>query len=309
MRKIVFGDTPIPAGVGLGMKPPQTETAVWLHGLGDPIDVTFRHSIACANPFTICIAFEKDRAVKIKDRNLRLKFCRRDDRERVLGEMVLEANLNVPLGNLEAVLFTVRKSRNYCLPAPRLWAYDLSRTWVNWRRTDASALKMSIAGMRAMAVMFIRPHLVALASLRHDAGGNLFPVNLMGDLGEKYFAFALVEGRAAALGVERAGRIALSSAPFSQERTVYKLAPNHFRAAIDWAELPFALRPSNTFHIPVPVFARRVRELEVLSTRRLGSHRLFLARTVAEEKLEECEELYIVEGYFQAWRIRKLGAA
>jgi hypothetical protein len=134
------------------------------------------------------------------------------------------------------LLFEVRKTKNNCLPLARLWAHDLLRAHRNWRRTDASALKMTLRGMRAMTVMFIRPHPVSLVS-HYDAGGNIFPMNLMGELGGGYFAFALVDSREAAIGVESARRIAMSSVPFPQASLVFQLAPNHFRESVDLEQI------------------------------------------------------------------------
>ena len=43
----------------LGQQGPQQEITVWLHGMAAPLDVTNHHSLACASPLTICVAFEK----------------------------------------------------------------------------------------------------------------------------------------------------------------------------------------------------------------------------------------------------------
>jgi hypothetical protein len=306
---MIFGDTLLPHGVTLGLREPQGEIAVWLYGLGEPIDVTERISMACAAPFTICIAFEEYRGPNEEQmRRLRLKFCERNGQRRVLGELSLRPAGRVPVHGSRMLLFEISKTKSHCLPLLRLWAHDLLRAWKNWRRTDPSALAMSLGGMRAMTVMFIRPHAVALGS-HSDAGGNIFPMNLMGELGNGHFAFALVNKREAALGVERAGRIALSSVPFPQAAIAFQLAPNHFREAADWDALPFETKASATFDLPVPAFASRVRELEILHSRPLGSHRFFVARVVQDTGATECENLHvenlhIIDGIYHAWRIK-----
>src|SRR5277367_3255589 len=57
IRRIVFGDALLPQAFTIGLVDPQTEITVWLHGVGAPIDITRHHSMACADPFTVCIAF------------------------------------------------------------------------------------------------------------------------------------------------------------------------------------------------------------------------------------------------------------
>src|ERR1700756_2046378 len=91
IQRMVFGNTLLPQEFFLGLADPQTEIAVWLYGMGTPLDVTFRHSMACAAPFTVCIAFDEDRKPSEKDLgNLSLKFCERDGQKRVLGEICLK---------------------------------------------------------------------------------------------------------------------------------------------------------------------------------------------------------------------------
>jgi len=305
LRKLIFGDTLLPHGVTLGLAEPQAEIAVWLEGLGAPVDVTERISMACAAPFTLCMAFDEEQNPDRREiRRLRLKFCERGGRKRVLGELSLSPSERVLLGGVTVHLFRVRQTKDHCLPRARLWAHDLLRACRNWRRTDASALKMSLKGMRAMTVMFIRPHPVVLVSHAQD-GGNIFPMNLMGDLGCGYFAFALVDSRAAALGVERAGAVALSSVPFAQALLAFQLAPNHFRASADWKSLSFVTRTSTAFGIPVPGFARRVRELKIVYAQTLGSHRFFVAKIVRDDgPSAECETLHLIDGIYQSWRVR-----
>jgi flavin reductase (DIM6/NTAB) family NADH-FMN oxidoreductase RutF len=137
---------------------------------------------------------------------------------------------------------------------------------------------MTLVEQRAAMVTFIRPHPLALVSITGEAGGNIFPMNLMGELGHHYFAFALKDSRLAAHLVRRAGRIALSSVPLPQSSVAHQLAINHTKQSIDWNQLPFAVKMSTVFNIPVPVFAMRVREMEIEKVLPIGSHTFFVAR-------------------------------
>jgi len=304
IQKIVFGDTFLPQEFFLGLADPQTEITVWLHGMGLPLDVTRRHTMACAAPFTVCIAFDEGQKPSAKDlRRLTLKFCERGGQRRVLGEIGLKlATIILDVG-LILILFEARSSTNYCLPKIRLWVHYLFHLYSRRRKVDTSGMKMSFLERRAAMVMFIRPHPVSLVSLADEAGGNIFPMNLMGDLGNGYFAFALKDSRRAAHLVERTGCIALSSVPLSQASLAYQLAINHTKESIEWGQLPFATKESTTFNIPVPVFAQRVREMEVRKVRSIGSHILFLARIVRDETFSENLGLCVIHGFYQAWRL------
>jgi flavin reductase (DIM6/NTAB) family NADH-FMN oxidoreductase RutF len=162
---------------------------------------------------------------------------------------------------------------------------------------------MSFLERRAAMVMFIRPHPVSLVSLAGETGGNIFPMNLMGELGDGYFAFALKDSRRAAHLVERTRRIALSSVPLSRASLAYQLAVNHTKECIEWSQLPFATKVSSAFNIPIPVFTQRVREMEVMKAHSLGSHKFFLARIVHDETFSESIGLSVIHGFYQARRL------
>lgn len=308
IKKVVFGETLLSQEFFLGLPEPQTEISVWLHGLGAPIDVTHRHSMACAAPFTICVAFDDDAKPGQTSRNsLTLKFCERDGARKVLGEIGLKWMTNISMVDFELGLFEARSSANYCLPAVRLYAHYLMHTYADRGMSGASGMGMSFLERRAAMVNFIRPHPVALVSLSQGNRGNIFPMNLMGELGRGYFAFALKDCRKAAHLVEACGRIALSSLPMSHGQLAYQLAINHTKDFIDWDQLPFATKASPKFTIPVPAFAPRVREMEVRKVQPVGSHIFFVAFNVADVVYSSLPVLHVVHGFYQAWRLKGRG--
>ena len=68
-----------------------------------------------------------------------------------------------------------------------------------------------------MIVFYICPRRpVALVSVVHGNIGNVFPMNLMGSIGNGHFCFALNSVTPVASLGERAGAIALSSIPLQQ---------------------------------------------------------------------------------------------
>lgn len=235
-----------------------------------------------------------------------LKFCERDGERRTLGQIVLDGRRtsSIAASGLQLLLFEAQSSANYCLPKTRIWAHYLLQRYSLWRKADSAGVKMSFLERRAVMVMFIRPHPVVLVSLENDAGGNIFPMNIMGGLQRDYFAFALKNSRLAARLVEHSGRLALSDVPLSQTSLAYRLGVNHGRPSIDWSSLPFATKLSAQYGIRVPVFAHRVREMEIETVRNLGSHTFFVARIVRDERSSDAVGLNIVHGFYQAWRLR-----
>jgi flavin reductase (DIM6/NTAB) family NADH-FMN oxidoreductase RutF len=300
IKTLMFGNTLLPQEFTIGLEEPQTEIAVWLHGMGAPRDVTYRHAPACSAPFVICVAFDETPGRKVLE-GLSLQFRERGGAERVLGEIGLKRSSASSAGP-GLLLFEARSSRNFCLPKRYLCAHYLLDAYKHWRST--SEIKMSFLERRAAIATFIRPHPVALLSLAGDDGGNIFPMNLMGELGNGCFGFALRETRQSSRLVESAGRIAVSSVPVSQAALAYQLAGNHTKRSIDWDQIPFAAKMSARFGIPVPVFALRVRELEIEKVHKIGSHRFFVGRIVCDESYATSRGLNVIHGFYQAWRLK-----
>jgi hypothetical protein len=307
VQRLVFRDTLLPQAFTIGLADPHAEVTVLLYGMGEPIDVTNRHSMACADPFTVCIAFDEGRKpTEVDSCPLSLKFCERGGEKRLLGQINLKHKKAtvIPATGLHLILFEARSSANYCLPKVQMWAHYLLHRYSLWRKVDTAGIKMSFLERRAVMVMFIRPHPVVLVSLGGEESGNIFPMNIMGGLDHGYFAFALKNSRLAARLVERSGRVALSDVPLSETSLAYRLGVNHGRPSIDWSKLPFATRKSTTFEIRVPDFSPRVREMEIETVRNLGSHTFFVARIVHDDRSGSGVALCIVHGFYQAWRLK-----
>jgi hypothetical protein len=302
---LLFGGTLLPQEFTLGMTEPQTEVSVWLQGIGAPQEVTGRQTTACTAPLILCVAFhDVDRYRRDDFRNPVLRFCQSGGISRVLGEIRLTFRESVSVGASEFVFYTVRGSTNHCLPRMRLWTHYALQSYLRWRRNDPADIKMTPMEERAACVTFIRPHFLSLVSIGDEKCGNIFPMNLMGELGNSYFGFALRELRLVAHQVERAGRLALSGIPLGQCSVPFALVGNHRREFMNWIDLPFPVEPSSGFRIPVPGFASRVREMRIEKAMLIGSHRFFIARITSDEVRGFIPQACVVHGFYQYFRLK-----
>lgn len=305
LKQIVYGDSSIPHEFTITLKQPQSEIAVHFECRGASVDVTNRHTIACCAPFIIAVSIDAVlRPAVLKAGNASLLFRERAYPHRVLGVIRLAPGESISLDSSTLVLFEVLGSTNYCLPRLRLWAHYLPEAVSNWRKLPTFDVKMTHREIRASQVAFIRPHPLMLGSLNDRAGGNIFPMNLMGDLGDGQFAFALKDSRRVAHAVERTGCIALSNIPSFLCSVAFQLAINHKREAAEWNQLPFALHRSRELRIPVPACAPRVRELKVEQIHRVGSHTLFIARILSDDWRSDEPPVHIIHGFYQHWRLK-----
>jgi flavin reductase (DIM6/NTAB) family NADH-FMN oxidoreductase RutF len=102
--------------------------------------------------------------------------------------------------------------------------------------------------------------------------------------------------------VKRSGRVALSSIPFETAEVARQLGKQHLLSSIDWSQLPFRVKGSSSFGIPVPEFALWVRELQVQAVVELGSHTFFVARVLQEEVYSDGPGFFMIHGIYQRVR-------
>lgn len=306
LKRILLGPVDFPQQCPVGMSQPQEEVAVWLHGVGPPRDVTFRHFMACGAPFTIGIGMNGDEPMSVSGYSKpSLQFRVRHGEQHLLGKIALEFLSQINAGSEALQLFRVRSYRNYCQPKLRLWGRYLLYAYQRAHAPN-SDVPISARDARAMIVFYICPRPVVLVSARDAESTNIFPMNLMGDVGGNCFAFALNSKTPVSALVERSGLVALSSVPAEQTLVAFQLGKNHRKQSIDWSHLPFATAVSKQFSLPVPQFSLRVREMKIEAVHPLGSHTLFLARTIDDQHRADGLECHVVHGVYQVWRQNQL---
>lgn len=305
IKYIAFGDTFLPQEFTIGLEEPDAEVSTWLHTAHAQYDITGCQTIACTAPLMFCVAFHgaQNPAEQSLQRAV-LKFSRRGGERLELGSIRLHFHTAIAMDTSQFILFAVRDSSNCCLPGARLWAHYVLQAYSQWRRNDPPDIKMTLVEQRAAMVAFIRPHPLCLVSVGNRSNGNIFTMNLMGDLGNGYFGFALRDRRIVTDLVERARRIAISGIPLARCALAYQFAANYKKECIDWETLPFETEPSAEFGIPVPDFATGVKELELVKVRRIGSHRLFIARIIHDETRARGLKACTVHGAYQFWRMK-----
>jgi flavin reductase (DIM6/NTAB) family NADH-FMN oxidoreductase RutF len=303
LKKIVFGGNALPMRFFTGQQQPQQEVTVWLHGFGLPRNVTHCHGPASTIPCTFWIAFDRERTPTEKQCALMsLQFRERNERQRLLGELGLRCTHTIQAGASSILVFEASSAVNYCHPRLRLYAHTLLQRWR--QRQSKSKIKLSPLEQRAMSVLFCCPRPISLVSVAEAGRASMFPLNIMSDVNDEYFAFALTASKIPAQFLESARRFALSVTPIDQAPVAFALAANHNVPSIEFCDLPFETRPSPKLRLPVPVFSPRVREMEIESVHRIGSHSLFVARAISDVRLSGGLEFSVVHGFYQAWRLR-----
>ena len=126
IKSLVFGDTLLPQEFTVGNGGTTGRDCGMAARTGQPVDVTQRHSTACSDPFRVCIAFPEGQRPDLGSLSrLSLKFCERNGRKRVLGEIGLSQIENISIPELRARIIWSPK-RNKLLPAANASLCSLS---------------------------------------------------------------------------------------------------------------------------------------------------------------------------------------
>jgi flavin reductase (DIM6/NTAB) family NADH-FMN oxidoreductase RutF len=308
IKGLVFGSASFPQQCSIGLRDPQSEISVLLHGLGTPRDVTQNNVIASARPFTIGIGLERSPDLaEVGGTPLSLQFRERDGEQRLLGVIRLRLKKVIAIGLDQIGLFEILSCTNYCVPPARLWARYAQYGYQRWRSRahPGSNVPMVAREVHSVFAFYICPRPVVLVSVVDENLTNIFPMDLIGPVGKHHFSLALHSTSTAVPLLEHSRQIALSSVPVEQTPVAYQLGKNHNKLSVEANEIPFATMKSAAFGLPVPCFSLRVREMQIESIQTVGSHRMFLARTVEDCRLADGLQLFFVHGFYQAWRCQQ----
>jgi flavin reductase (DIM6/NTAB) family NADH-FMN oxidoreductase RutF len=310
VKSLILGSENFPQQCAVGLRDPQSEISVWLHGMGAPRDVTQNNVMTAARPLTIGIGFERGPDLSETGKvPLVLQFRERDGEKRLLGSIGLRLKEMIPVGSEQLGLFETRTCANYCLPRGRLWARYAHYGYQNWRlrAKPGSNAPMVAREVHCVFAFYICPRPVFLVSACDGKSTNIFPMDLVGPVGLRHFSLALHRGSTAAPLLERSRRLALSSVPIEYSSVAYGLGKNHNKESVVRDEIPFETIAVADSGIPIPSFALRVREMEIEAVRTVGSHTVFLASTVSDLSLAQGLQFFVVHGFYQAWRSQRNG--
>src|ERR1700722_3232859 len=108
LKSLVFGSASFPQQCSIGLRDPQSEISVWLHGLGPPHDVTENNVISSARPFTIGIGLERSPdPTEASGTPLSLQFRERDGEQHLLGVIRLRLKVVTAVGIDQVGFFEV----------------------------------------------------------------------------------------------------------------------------------------------------------------------------------------------------------
>ena len=297
----------IPEFAVVGLKEPQEHIRVELHGFGEPQDITFDHSIVAMRPLTISIASRGHQKIeRVRSAGLSLEFIDTLEGQRRIGRVGMKYVRTIELPRARLDLFHATGSWNGCLPWATLRLFYIRRAYLKWRSRSPFNFEMSRDDRCCLSVLYICPRPVVLVSVVDSHRNNIFPMDLIGAVGQDYFLMALRTTSNAVELMEHSRQMALSSIPADHGDIAYRLGVHHRKDRIDLAGLPFETTESPRYGLPVPKSSLAVREVHVEETHTIGSHRLFVTTTANRQPLSDAPRMFHIHGtYYQYLRFRE----
>lgn len=289
---------PLPQWSPVGVAPASRLVIATLRWDGGAADVTADHTVASLNPLVIATSVDAGARATLEYRD--------GVAGALLGTLHLAKDAAIAMPPAAALSFyRVEAGGHRCLRWPlRGWnAWLQNRSMA--RHASSAHFNMTPAAAQQLMIAYLCPRPVVLVSVGGAGHRNIFPMDLIGPLERSgLYSLALRSTNVSEPVMRELRRVALSHVPAAMKPVVYKLAAHHRQPPQEWDALPFPVRPSREFGIPVVAGALRVQELSIVHSQAIGLHTFFLARVVSAEELAEGMQLHHTAGFHQAYRRR-----
>lgn len=286
---------PLPQWSPVALAPAAGLVTATLHGDGRSADATADHTVASLHPLVIATGFDAGERAILEYRD--------GVGGQLLGKLRLLRDASIALPQSPLSFYRVQAGEHRCLRWPL-------RDWNAWlqnrsmaRHAASNHLNMAPAAAQQLMIAYLYPRPVVLVSVEGAGHQNIFPMDLIGPLESSgVFSLALRSTNVSEPVMREVRRVALSHVPATMKAAVYKLAAHHKTPPRDWQALPFPLRPSREFGIPVVAAALRIQELDIVHSQTIGLHTFFLARVISTEDLAQGLQLHHTAGFHQRYR-------
>jgi flavin reductase (DIM6/NTAB) family NADH-FMN oxidoreductase RutF len=294
----------LPQWSAVALRQPQEAVQVRLSSAGGEFDVTHAAVVAALRPLTLAVGLDEQSISAIADHSEpRLHFVDLESR-RTVGMLCLRHVRNWDTCGAKIGLFEIRHGTQRCVR----WPY---RPWNRWlqnramrKNTDPNNFFMPPDAVQQQMIFYICPRPVVLVSVDDGHHSNVFPMDLIGSISPDRFTLALRSTSQSIETMKSARRVALSDVAARDYAIAYKLGAHHKNVQVAWDGLPFKIQRSETFSLPYPELALRVREVEILDFDTIGSHTFFVTRIVSEHSAGDDARFFHTSGIYQHFRSR-----
>jgi hypothetical protein len=155
---------------------------------------------------------------------------------------------------------------------------------------------LTLSRFKEFVSSYSYPRRIRVVSFRKDDYFNIFPMDLLGDIGRrKRYVFGLRHSNVALQMILQTGKLVVTEVPREFKNTVYELGRHHSSSPPSLDGLSFKVIESKNFSFFIPEWVESYKEVTIITTINMGSHMLLWGEIVSEERLKESSEhLFLV---------------
>jgi flavin reductase (DIM6/NTAB) family NADH-FMN oxidoreductase RutF len=296
-HRATLGVRAIPQFAIVDLPTPQRQIEVTLQGPVGAVDVTSRTVAVSLDPLRIAVGLPKRTDAAPVPAVAALSFRETTDGRAEVGRLDLRLREAIALPDAELAVFRPSGGIDACVNPLRRSLYY---AWKRWTRRHRPGPEPDFADFKNLLIHYICPRPVALVTVMDDdAHGNLFPMDLLAQIGPQSFVAALKNSNRAMEQVCRSRRMVVSRIPFELATAAYALADMHRAEHIEWGAVPIPLAHSAHFGYPIPAGALTATEIEIHRTANLGSHTALIGIVVHEQRMNEGGGMHHVSGLYE----------
>jgi len=167
---------------------------------------------------------------------------------------------------------------------------------------------VSLAGnlLDQVRIAYAIPRIISLITVSDGHQINIFPTDLHGPIGEKFYLGSLRIGGKANEQVEHYKKIVLSEVSATVFKSTYALGKNHMGNLQDVTRFSLHPEKSKVFNFPLPEAATSYRELQQIDCLDRGIHRIHVYEVLNQSALQRNHStLAHIHQYYAQWRLSK----
>lgn len=261
--------------------PDGIQEKVYLEVNGPLINVSHQHWLLCIEPviFGIWIENPAHKAALHQATTCRLYFNGQPAAPNAGAEAVMRFTRLQTIEEETGTLFLLQQEKSFIYQLNRLKQYLVFRRY--YRKNG-----LTFPRFKSFVAAYSYPRRIRVISFRQDDYYNIFPMDLLGEIGSHRYVFGLRHSNIALNKIIATGKLVVAEAPYTQKETIYRLGTHHSSVPPSLHTLPFKVAASKHHGFPIPEWALSYREINILKTINLGSHMLLWGATADPQELQ-----------------------
>jgi flavin reductase (DIM6/NTAB) family NADH-FMN oxidoreductase RutF len=248
------------------------------------LDVSERHNIVCETPFCVAVWISEPHLILFTADRWKLKISKAG---KTIASMSIKMIHRLEQDKGAVLIFQIVKARCYQLGL--FHQFILIAFFFSGKRHSYSETEI-------YGALYSYPRKVIVTSFREKEYYNIFPMDFQGEYPEsRIYLFGLKATNITVNKIIEKKRVVVSDTGAIDTGTIYVLGAHHSNSPPKIGDLSFKVMESELFGFPVPDFSSSYKEVEIINSRRLGSHFLLVGKVLnAKTENEKHCSLYHV---------------